>query len=324
MVAAPSGNPSIVALGGGTGLSTLLSGLKHHTSSLAAIVTMADDGGSSGRLRREIGLLPPGDIRNCLVALADDESLMGQLFKYRFDEGQLAGHSFGNLFLAALAKVSGDFEEAVRLAARILDSRGTVLPASLDMVSLTAEMQDGRIMSGQSCISSSLQSCRRIWLEPRQASPTSAVLEAIAGADLIVIGPGSLFTSVIPLFLVRGIPEAVAAAPCQKLFVMNVMTQPCETLGFSAADHLKALNAHAGAKVVDTVLVNTTEPPAEIVAAYRTEGAEPVRLDYEKLAGMDVRVLVADVGFARGDYFRHDSSRLAAAIMSLLEAHQPR
>lgn len=225
------GKPSIVAIGGGTGLSVLLSGLKHYTGNLTAVVTVADDGGSSGRLRRELGVPPPGDIRNCLVALAEDESLMGLLFQYRFEEGPLAGHSFGNLLLAALTKVTGDFEEAVRLSSKILATCGKVLPASLDLVSLKAKLADDRVVAGQSFIANSLESCRRIWLEPANARPTEAVLTAISKADLIVAGPGSLFTSIIPNFLIREISEAVAAANCPRLFVCNVMTQPGETPG---------------------------------------------------------------------------------------------
>ncbi|MHB1390801.1 MAG: gluconeogenesis factor YvcK family protein [Thermoleophilia bacterium] len=271
--------PAIVVLGGGTGLATLISGLKHYTTRVTAVVTVADDGGSSGRLKREIGVVPPGDIRNCLVALAEDESLMGQLFQYRFDEGQLTGHSFGNLFLAALAKVTGDFEEAVRLSSKILAIRGAVLPASLDMVSLQAELADGSLVAGQSLISGSSQSCRRVWLDPATARPTEAVLEAIESADMLVVGPGSLFTSIIPNFLIEAIAAAVSAAHCPRLFVCNVMTQPGETLGFTAADHLAALTAHAGVTVADTILVNTIKPPPAIDRAYRGEKERnPLRL----------------------------------------------
>lgn len=316
--------PAIVVLGGGTGLATLLSGLKDYTTRLTAVVTVADDGGSSGRLKREIGIVPPGDIRNCLVALAEDESLMGRLFQYRFDEGELAGHSFGNLFLAALAKVTGDFEEAVRLSSKILAIRGAVLPASLDMVSLQAELTDGSLVSGQSLISGSSLPCRRVWLDPENARPTDAVLEAIGSADMLIVGPGSLFTSIIPNFLIGAITAAVNAADCSKLFVCNVMTQPGETLGFTAADHMAALTEHAGMAVADTILVNSLRPPRPIYEAYREEGAQPVAIDAQRLSDMGIRVLQADMGFASGDYFRHDSARLAVAVMSLLGVHQSR
>jgi len=310
-------NPAVVVMGGGTGLATLLSGLKHYTSNLTAVVTVADDGGSSGRLRREMGILPPGDIRNCLVALAEDESLMGELFQYRFEEGPLSGHSFGNLFLAALTRVTGDFEEAVRYSGRILKTGGTVLPASLDLVSLKAERDDGRLVEGQSAIAGSNRCCRHIWLEPEDARPTVAVLEAIARADIIVAGPGSLFTSIIPNMLITRIAEAVADATCPRVFICNVMTQPGETIGFSAVDHVEALLAHSRPGLVDSIIINTAKPPAPVVEFYRAAGALPVEIDQDRLARLGVRVLLAEVA-SGGNYFRHDSRKLAAAIISLL------
>jgi uncharacterized cofD-like protein len=314
-------NPSVVVIGGGTGLATLLKGLKHYTSDLTAVVTVADDGGSSGRLRREMDILPPGDIRNCLVALAEDESLLGRLFQYRFEEGPLAGHSFGNLFLAALTKVTDDFEEAVRLSSSILAIRGQVLPASLDKVILRAKLADGSEVEGQSAIANSHQYCCRVWLKPAAARATAAVLEAIDNADVIVIGPGSLFTSIIPNLLIDEIAEAVSAAACPKVFVCNVMTQPGETLGFSAADHLAALLEHSRPEIVDAVLVNKTQPPANVIEIYQAKGAAPVEPALEHLATMGVKVMLADVAFA-GDYFRHDSNKLAAKIMSLWKARK--
>lgn len=313
----PQHQPAIVALGGGTGLSTLLYGLKAYSSDVTAVVTVADDGGSSGRLRRELGMLPPGDIRNCLVALSDDESLMSRLFQYRFDEGPLAGHSFGNLFLAALAKVTDDFEEAVRLAGEILAARGHVLPASPDLVTLRAELDDGRRVAGQSAIAGSSRACRNICLEPADARPTEDVLQAIARAEVIIIGPGSLFTSLIPNLLIGPIGRAVAAAACHKVFVCNVMTQPGETLGFTAADHLEALIAHSTAQIVDTMVVNTAEPPPVLVEFYSAKGAAPVVIDEERLAACNINLVTADVA-SGGNYFRHDSGRLAAVIMNLL------
>jgi uncharacterized cofD-like protein len=310
-------NPAVVALGGGTGLAMLLRGLKKHISNLTAVVTVADDGGSSGRLRREMGILPPGDIRNCLVALAEDESLMGELFQYRFEEGPLSGHSFGNLFLAALTRVTGDFEEAVRQSSQILKTRGRVMPASLDLVSLKAELDDGSLVEGQSAITACNRSCRHIWLEPENARPTDAVLEAIAGADIIVAGPGSLFTSIIPNLLIGETVSAIAAADCPKVFVCNVMTQPGETIGFTAADHLEALISHTQPGIVDSIIVNTAKPPAPVVEFYRAAGALPVVIDEDRLEGFGVRVLLAEVA-SGGNYFRHDSEKLAAAIISLL------
>jgi len=310
-------DPAIVVMGGGTGLATLLSGLKHYTADLTAVVTVADDGGSSGRLRREMGILPPGDIRNCLVALAEDESLMGRLFQYRFDEGPLSGHSFGNLFLAALTKVTDDFEEAVRLSSKILATRGKVLPASLDLVTLRAELDDGRIVEGQSAIADSNRACRNIFLEPRDARPTDAVLEAIDKAQIIVIGPGSLFTSIIPNLLIEKIADAVEAAACPRVFVCNVMTQPGETLGFSVAEHLDALIAHTRPGIVDTMIVNTIEPPSPIVEFYSAKGAAPVLVDRDRLEAIGINFVFAEVA-SGGNYFRHDSRKLADAIMSLL------
>lgn len=314
----PPSHPRIVAIGGGTGLPVLLRGLKNYTDNLTAIVTMADDGGSSGRLRSEMGLLPPGDIRNCLVALADDESLMSSLFQYRFTEGSLAGHSFGNLFLAALTRVTGDFQEAVRASGDFLKSRGRVLPASLDMISLSAQLDNGREVSGQSLITNSQRSCRRLWLDPGTAEPAGEVIKALEEADLIVIGPGSLFTSIIPVLLIRKISQTVAAARCPRLFVCNVMTQPGETGGFTAANHVQALQAHAGEDVLDMVLVNTNEAPSEIVQSYMAEGASPVLIDEPALKSLGVNVIGAEIGFVSGDWFRHDGGRLAAAVMSVL------
>jgi len=312
-----SAGPAIVVMGGGTGLAVLLRGLKHHTGDLTAVVTMADDGGSSGRLRRELGILPPGDIRNCLVALAEDESLMGDLFQYRFDEGTLSGHSFGNLFLAALSKVTDDFEEAVRLSGRILAARGKVLPASLDLVTLRAELDDGCTVEGQSAIADSNRACRNIFLEPDDVCPTDDVLEAINKAQMIVMGPGSLFTSIIPNLLITKIADAVEAAPCPRVFVCNVMTQPGETLGFSVVEHLDAMIAHTRPGMIDTMIVNTFEPPAPIVEFYSAKGASPVLIDRARLEAFDVNIVFADVA-SGGNYFRHDSVKLADAIMSLL------
>ncbi|MHB8169472.1 MAG: gluconeogenesis factor YvcK family protein [Thermoleophilia bacterium] len=312
-----NGDPAVVVIGGGTGLATLLRGLKAYTARLTAVVTVADDGGSSGRLRREMDILPPGDIRNCLTALAEDESLMSRLFQYRFEEGPLSGHSFGNLFLAALTKVTGDFEEAIRLSSNILAIRGTVLPASLEKVSLTAELDDGRRVAGQSSIVNSRQSCRRIWLEPQAARATRAAVEAIAGADIVVIGPGSLFTSIIPNLLIGEIAEAVSNAACRRIYVCNVMTQPGETLEFSAADHLDALEQHTRKGIVDTIVVNDVAPPPAVVKLYLRQGAAPVLIDQERLQHAGVAVVVADICSA-GDFFHHDSERLAAVVMSLL------
>jgi uncharacterized cofD-like protein len=319
MTGVSTDNPAIVVLGGGTGLATLLSGLKNFTTDLTAVVTVADDGGSSGRLRREMGILPPGDIRNCLVALAEDESLMGKLFQFRFEEGEgpLSGHSFGNLFLAALTKVTDDFEEAVRLSSKILKTRGKVLPASLDPVWLKAELDDGRMVEGQSAIASSDRCCRHIWLEPEDTKPTGAVLDAIGAADIIVAGPGSLFTSILPTLLIGEVAAAVAVAECPRLFICNVMTQPGETMGFSAADHLQALIEHTRPGIVDKMLINTAAPPAPVVEFYRSKGALPVAIDNQRLESFGIKIIYGEVA-SGNNYFRHDSDKLAAAVMAML------
>lgn len=306
-----SGEPRVVALGGGTGLSNLLRGMKAHTSRITAIVTVADDGGSSGRIRRQMGLLPPGDIRSCLVALAADDTLISSLFRYRFDEGEMSGHSLGNLMLAALAKMTGDFGEAVRRCGELLDIRGEVVPATLEQVSLQADLADGSRISGQASIAGSARSCRRVWLQPEDVAANPEAVEAIRRADLIVIGPGSLHTSIIPTLLIGDIAAAVSEADCQKLFVCNIMTQPGETLGFSAADHLQALNDHAGAPVADAIIVNTTWPPDGFAS-----DARPVAVDEERIREMGVKLHAASL-VSGDDFFHHDSESLAAALLSL-------
>ena len=308
--------PRIVVLGGGSGLAALLSGLKHHTANLTAVVTVADDGGSSGRLRRELGMLPPGDIRNCLVGLADDESLMSRLFQYRFTDGGLEGHSFGNLFVAALTGVTGDFEAAVQESTRILKVGGRVLPATLENVVLHAELQGGERVAGESTITASDHLPRRVWLEPDKPRAVPQALVAVAEADLVVLGPGSVYTSIVPNLLIPEMREALRHMRGRVVYVCNVMTQPGETDGFSAADHLSALYRHGAAGLVDDVVVNDTPASPGIVAAYRAQGAQPVVTDVAALAVLGVRVVHADIA-AEGDVFRHDPERLAAVLVRL-------
>jgi uncharacterized cofD-like protein len=303
-------------LGGGSGLAALLSGLKHHTANLTAVVTVADDGGSSGRLRRELGMLPPGDIRNCLVGLADDESLMSRLFQYRFTDGGLEGHSFGNLFVAALTGVTGDFERAVQESTRILKVGGRVLPATLENVVLHAELQGGERVAGESTITASDHLPRRVWLEPDKPRAVPQALVAVAEADLLVLGPGSVYTSIVPNLLVPEMREALRRMRGRVVYICNVMTQPGETDGFSAADHLSALYRHGAAGLVDDVVVNDTPASPGIVAAYRAQGAQPVVTDLAALAALGVRVVHADIA-AEGDVFRHDPERLAAVLVRL-------
>lgn len=309
--------PRIVALGGGTGLSVLLSGLKQHSSNLTAVVTVADDGGSSGLLRSGLGVLPPGDIRSCLVALADDESLMSRLFQYRFPEdGGLQGHSFGNLFVAALADVTGDFERAVQESTSVLNVRGRVLPSTLQSVTLHAELQGGERVAGESSITANERLPLRVWLEPGRPGATPGVLEAISVADLVVLGPGSVYTSIVPNLLVPDVREALKRTRARVIYVCNVMTQPGETDGHSAADHLSALCRHGATGMIDDVLVNDTPVSRDLAAVYRAGGAAPVVADDQALAALGVRVVHARLAH-EGDFFRHDSAKLADAVLRL-------
>ncbi len=307
--------PRVVAVGGGNGQAALLRGLKAHTSNLTAVVTMADDGGSSGLLRRDMGMPPPGDLRNCLVALADDESMMSRLFKYRFPaDGGLQGHSFGNLFMAALSEVTGDFEHAVHESTRVLKVRGRVFPSTLDDVVLHAQLEDGGHVTGESTITASERLPRRVWLTPGAPRGLPQVIAAIAQADLVVLGPGSLYTSIIPNLLVPEVRAAVADTRGGVVYVCNVMTEPGETDGYTAADHLAALYRHGLEGVVDVVLVNETPVSDELVASYGRFGARPVLVDAGRLREYGVRVERAPVA-AGSDVVRHDPDRLAQALV---------
>ena len=307
--------PHIAALGGGTGLSSLLRGLKARSLDITAIVTVADDGGSSGRLRRELGVLPPGDIRNCLVALAEDESLMGRLFQHRFEGGDLTGHSFGNLFLAALTEVTGNFDLAIQECSRVLKIRGSVLPSTLAQISLWAERADGSRVCGESAITSGSGPCRRVWLEPEPvAHPPS--LEAIADADLVLLGPGSLFTSVLPHLAVPELVDAIAGARGVRAYVCNVMTQPGETDGFDAVDHLeRVLEASHGG--VDMIVVHGGPLDPVAAAAYAAQGQEPVRADPDRLRALGVKVIARDLA-EEGRMVRHSPEALARVLTELV------
>lgn len=309
--------PKVVAIGGGTGLPVLLRGMKNFTSNITAVVTVADDGGSSGRLRTEFGILPPGDIRNCLLALADTESLMEQLFQYRFRQGEgLQGHSFGNLFILALSEITGDFEEAIRASSEVLAVRGQVVPSTLDSVALKAELKDGRVVQGESSIGRS-SDIRRVFLEPANVAPMKAALEAIAEADLIVLGPGSLYTSVIPNLLVPGVADAIRRSPAPKVYICNIMTQPGETDAHTASRHVKAIVDHAGFGVVDYCLVNSAPVPERLRQRYREKGSVPVEVDAQALHRLGVSVVRADLLDA-GDFLRHDTTKLSDAIGRLI------
>jgi uncharacterized cofD-like protein len=310
--------PRVVAVGGGNGLAALLRGLKTHTSNLTAVVTMADDGGSSGLLRRDMGMPPPGDLRNCLVALADDESIMSRLFQYRFpDGGGLQGHSFGNLFMAALAEVTGDFERAVQESTQVLKVRGRVLPSTLDDVVLHAQLEGGDQVSGESTITAAERLPRRVWLTPAAPRPLPQAIAALRRADLVVLGPGSLYTSVIPNLLITEVRAAIKENKGLVVYVCNVMTQPGETDGYTAADHLDALHRHGLAGLIDVVLVNDASVSPDLVASYRRFGARPVVVDEARLRGAGVKVTHADVA-AESDVVRHDSERLAQALIRIV------
>lgn len=311
----------IVVIGGGTGLSTLLRGLKQYSANLTAVVTMTDDGGSSGQLQKQLpgGILPPGDIRNCLVALADAEPMMQKLFQYRFktldDKDGLSGHNFGNLLIAAMADITGDFEQAVEETSRVLAIRGRVLPSTVESVVLIGEMSDGGKVTGETQIAHDPRAISRITLSPENPKPIPEVLSAIRNADVIVMGPGSVFTSVIPNLLVKEIAEAIekSKAPL-KVYVCNVMTQRGETDGYTAADHVKMIEAHAGRRVFDYVMVNTARPSEETLARYANAGAEFVEPDLEAIQDLGYSP-VKGTYMSETDVVRHDSERLAHYIL---------
>lgn len=310
--------PKIVAIGGGTGLSTLLRGLKHYSANITAIVTVADDGGSSGRLRREIGVLPPGDIRNCIAALADEEKLLTELFQYRFQAGDgLSGHSFGNLFLTAMTEIAGDLEKAIAASSQVLAVRGKVLPATLSDVSLWAELADGRLIQGESNITKAKGQIRQIGCHPTDPPALPAAIRAIEEADYIIIGPGSLYTSVIPNLLVPRIREAIANAKVPRIYVCNIMTQPGETEGYTVAEHIRAIDRVCGKRVFDAVLVQRQSPSPQSLLRYAQENCYPVFLDREEVTNLGCRVVLANVMDEDEEtgYVRHDPHRLARVLL---------
>ena len=311
----------IVAIGGGTGLSTMLRGLKAYTEHITAIVTVADDGGRSGMIREDLHLLPPGDIRNCIMALADTEPIMEKLMTYRFDGGRLKGQSFGNLFLAAMCGISDNFEQAVRRVSDVLAVKGRVLPVTEQNVSLGAEFEDGTIVVGESVIpKKSAEYGSRIsnvFLSPKCVRPLPDCLKAIAEADLIVLGPGSLYTSIIPNLLVEGVPEAILNSRARTVYVCNVMTQMGESDDMTAFDHVKAVTGHAGGNIIDACIVNTQPVPADLQEKYKTEFAAPVEVDETRFAGSGVRLLKRELLDVSKGYARHDYRRLAEVIAQL-------
>jgi uncharacterized cofD-like protein len=323
-----------VAIGGGTGLSTLLRGLRRYVASphqsladcedapcvisdLAAVVTVTDDGGSSGRLRRGFNMLPPGDLRNCMVALSEDEHLISRLFRHRFTTGEgLEGHSFGNLFVAALVEITGDFAQAIKLSSQVLATRGHIYPATNANVSLAARMDDGSLVRGETDITASRQRIVELMLDPADAEPLPETLEAIECADLITVGPGSLFTSIITNLLVKGVSEALASSKAVRVYVCNLMTQANESLNLTASQHIERIYEHAHRPIFDYALVNTAPVSQVLLDRYAGEGASPIVADVEAIEKLGVRCIAGDFA-AEGDVVRHAADRVADAVLRL-------
>jgi uncharacterized cofD-like protein len=330
----------VVAIGGGTGLSTLLRGFKRHVltppgtlplnhsgfkddpctiADLAAIVTVTDDGGSSGRLREDFKMLPPGDVRNCMVALSEDEHLLSQLFQYRFSHGELGGHSFGNLFVAALCHITGDFAQAVQMSSQILATRGRIYPATNVNVTLSASMDDGSTVYGETNITASSHRILELMLDPANAEPLPETLEAIAGADLITLGPGSLYTSLITNLLVRSIPEALAATRATRVFVCNLMTQANESLGLTASQHIAKIVQHANnvrRPIFDYALINTAPISRTLLAKYAREGQTPIEADLDAIRVLGVEPITGNF-VHEGDVLRHDHDKVTETLLKL-------
>jgi len=312
---------SLVALGGGTGLSTILRGFKHIFHDITAIVTVSDDGGSSGRLRRELGIIAPGDIRNCLTALADEEGLLTALFNYRFEQGnsELEGHSFGNLFLTAMAEVVGDFQSAIQESSKVLAIGGRVLPISLDNITLQAQMQDGQIIVGESSITCYGGQVEKLELKGDETRPLPEALEAIRKADALILGPGSLYTSTLPHLLFPEVVETLCKHSGPRIFICNVMSQPGETTDYSVCDYIETLYRHAGQRDwLDCVLVNTRQPDEALIQRYAEENSHVVSFDAERLENYPLKIVSGDF-LSTGDYIRHDSEKLAGAIRQILQ-----
>ncbi len=320
----------VVAIGGGTGLSTLLRGLRRHVaaagqsgaepgpiSDLAAVVTVTDDGGSSGRLRKDFNMLPPGDLRNCMVALSEEEDLLAQLFNHRFRAGDgLQGHNFGNLFVAALTEITGDFGQAIQLASKILSTRGRIYPVTTTNTTLVARMEDGSLVRGETNITASRSRIVELMLDPPGAEPLKETLDAIERADLITVGPGSLYTSLITSLLVEGIPEALACARGLRVYVCNLMTQANESLGLTASEHIERIYEHTRAPIFDYALVNTAPFSAETLARYAAEGASPIIPDVERIQALGLRCIAGDFA-SEESVVRHAAGRVTGALLAL-------
>jgi uncharacterized cofD-like protein len=352
----------VVAIGGGTGLSTLLRGLKRYVPApaasrratdgtraksrepnaehrpesaapnrsciirdLAAVVTVTDDGGSSGRLREDLKMLPPGDVRNCMVALSEDEHLLAKLFQYRFQQGDLEGHSFGNLFVAALSEITGDFAQAVQMSSQILATRGRIYPATNSNVTLAARMDDGSLVRGETSITASTHRILELMLEPADAEPLPGTLDAIANADLITLGPGSLYTSLITNLLVRGIPEAIGASKATRVYVGNLMTQANESLGLSASQHIEKILQHCGTAptpIFDYALINTAPISPTLLEQYAREGQAPIEPDLDRIRALGVEPIPGNF-VHEGSVLRHDPDRVTEAVLKLAIARTP-
>jgi len=318
----------IVAIGGGTGLSSVLQGLKRYARQsdpatpavdITAIVTVTDDGGSSGRLRREFDVLPPGDIRNCMVALSEDSALLSRLFQHRFTSGRgLKGHSFGNLFLTGLTQIMGDFPEAIKASSEVLNIAGRIYPATTANVALEATLEDGTRVVGETRISRSRSPIKSVRLCPRRVRPLDATLSALADADLITLGPGSLFTSVIPNLLVDGIPQAIRSSPAVKAYFVNLMGQPGETLEFRASDHVRAVQKQAGGKLLDYAVVNIRAITSAMKKRYARQAARPVENDVEAIFKMGIKVVAGNLA-SHGDTVKHDPAATAALVVRLAQ-----
>lgn len=315
-----SRGPKIVTIGGGTGLSVLLRGLKEYTSNISAIVTVADSGGSSGRLRQQFHILPPGDIRNCLVALADAPTLMRDLFQYRFDtKGDFHGHSFGNLFITVMTRLTGDFEKAIKETSKVLALRGQVIPATLTNVTLSARHTDGTMTCGEDNIPKANKPIAKVILEPQKPLATPDAIRAIKDAQIIILGPGSLYTSVIPNLLIKEICDALVTSSATKVYVCNVMTQPGETDGYSASDHINALISHGAPRMLDYCVVNTGEIPQDVLERYQQEKSFPVANDRKKIEAMGYRVIEDEFGVVEDGVIRHSPEKLARIILGFIE-----
>ncbi|RXJ01741.1 YvcK family protein [Anaerobacillus alkaliphilus] len=310
---------NIVVIGGGTGLSAILRGLKTFPVDITAIVTVADDGGSSGRLREEFDIPPPGDVRNVLVALSEVEPLVEELFQHRFQNGHgLQGHSLGNLLLAGMTSITGDFAKGVHELSKVLNVRGKVLPAANQSIVLKAEMIDGSIVVGESTIPKIGKKIKRVFLTPENVQPLAETLTAIRKADLIVIGPGSLYTSVLPNLLVPGIAEAVKKASAKKVYICNVMTQPGETDNYTASDHVQALVSHVGTGIIETIIVNNQEIDKQYLELYAKEGAKDVKYDKVELQKLSYQIVADRLLIYRDNLLRHDAIKLSQLLLSLL------